>query len=77
MEQLSPTTYSLNDPETGKLKQRPAHVTQIARVRLLGTHIVDERERATMLEWRRRRVELRSMSKHSHRSGPRLRRTLM
>ena len=44
VEQLSPTTYSPKDPETGKLKQRPAHVTQIARVRFLGTHIVDERE---------------------------------
>ena len=29
VEQLSPTTYSPKDPETGKLKQRPAHVTQI------------------------------------------------
>ena len=44
VEKLSPTIYSLKDPETGKLKQRPAHVTQIARVRFLGTHVVDERE---------------------------------
>jgi len=44
VEKISPTTYSLKDPETGKVKQRPAHVTQIARVRFLGTHIVDERE---------------------------------
>ena len=46
VEQLSPTTYSLKDPETGKLKRRPAHVAQIARVRFLGTHIVDERDTA-------------------------------
>ena len=45
VEQLSPTTYSPKDPKTGKLKRRPAHVTQIARVRFLGTHIVYERER--------------------------------
>ena len=43
-EQVSPTTYSLKDPETGKLKQRAAHVAQIARVRFLGTHIVGERD---------------------------------
>ena len=44
VEQLSLTTYFLKDPETGKLKQRPAHLTQIARVRFLGTHIVGERD---------------------------------
>ena len=44
VEKLSPTTYSPKDPETGKLKQRPAHVTQITRIWFLGTHIVDERE---------------------------------
>ena len=44
VEKLSPTTYSPKDPETGKLKQRPVHVTKIARVRFLGTRIVDERD---------------------------------
>jgi hypothetical protein len=42
VERLSPTTYSLKDPETGKLKERPAHVTQIARVRFMGTPIIDD-----------------------------------
>ena len=32
--QLSPTTYQLEHPETGKLKLRPVHVAQIARLRI-------------------------------------------
>ena len=44
VKRLSPTTYSLKDPETGKLKERPAHVTQIARVRFMGAPIVDDED---------------------------------
>ena len=32
--QLTPTTYQLEHPETGKLKPRPVHVAQIARLRV-------------------------------------------
>ena len=32
--QLTPTTYQLEHPETGKLKSRPVHVAQIARLRI-------------------------------------------
>ena len=36
VERRPPSTYSPRDPETGKIKQRPAHVSQIARARFLG-----------------------------------------
>ena len=40
---LLPLTLS-RIPRQASLSSDPAHVTQIARVRFLGTHIVDERE---------------------------------
>ena len=53
VEQLSPTTYELKDPESGKHKARPAHVSQIARVRFPavqlkdGTHLAGEPQSTT------------------------------
>ena len=32
--QLTPTTYQLEHPETGKPKPRPAHISQIARLKV-------------------------------------------
>ena len=44
VKRVSPTTYSLKDPETGELKERPAYVTQIARVRFIGTPMVGDED---------------------------------
>ena len=67
--QLTPTTYQLEHPETGKLKSRPVHVAQIARLRIplheraveeLSPHTVGGSERDVVLAedelWERLRV---------------------
>lgn len=46
--QLTPTTYQLEHPETGKLKPRPVHVAQIARLRVpVQERTVEELERSS------------------------------